>query len=38
MKEAWEVPPQYPFGADALVPLRAGARLGWRLAPPQAAP
>jgi dihydroorotase len=30
--EEWEVPASYPFGADELVPLRAGERIGWRLA------
>ncbi len=32
VKEAWEVPPHYPFGSGELVPLRAGERVGWRLA------
>jgi dihydroorotase len=27
----WEVPASYPFGGDELVPLRAGATVGWRL-------
>ncbi len=31
VRESWEVPASYPFGGDALVPLRAGARIGWRL-------
>lgn len=30
-KQAWEVPASYPFGAEAVVPLRAGERLAWRL-------
>ena len=30
--EAWDVPARYPFGAEELVPLRAGERIGWRLA------
>jgi dihydroorotase len=31
-RESWEVPASYPFGADgALVPLRAGSTLAWRL-------
>ncbi len=30
-KEPWQVPPSYPFGADELVPLRAGERIAWRL-------
>jgi dihydroorotase len=29
---SWEVPRSYRFGADEVVPLRAGERLGWRLA------
>jgi dihydroorotase len=32
VKEPWEVPLHYPFGADELVPLRAGERIAWRLA------
>jgi len=32
VKDAWTVPPQYAFGGDALVPMRAGAEVGWRLA------
>jgi dihydroorotase len=32
VKESWEVPASFPFGADELVPLRAGERIGWRLA------
>jgi len=28
----WTIPQEYPFGADRLVPLRAGAQVGWRLA------
>ena len=31
-REPWEVPDHYPFGADQLVPLRAGERIAWRLA------
>lgn len=30
-REAWTVPAAYPFGAGELVPLRAGAAIGWRL-------
>jgi len=30
-KTEWEVPRDYKFGADAVVPLRAGGKLGWRL-------
>lgn len=39
VKEPWEVPAHYPFGSTQpggpmaqLVPLRAGERIGWRLA------
>ncbi len=32
VEEPWTVPPDIAFGADRLVPLRAGARVGWRLA------
>ncbi len=31
VKEAWEVPASYPFGAAELVPLRAGEHIAWRL-------
>jgi len=31
-KVEWEVPRAYPFGAETVVPLRAGAKLGWRFA------
>jgi dihydroorotase len=31
-REPWPVPERYPFGADELVPLRAGESIGWRLA------
>ncbi|HVH85015.1 MAG TPA: hypothetical protein VM713_11950, partial [Steroidobacteraceae bacterium] len=37
VREPWEVPQHYPFGADELVPLRAGARIPWRLAAAAAA-
>jgi dihydroorotase len=33
VREPWEVPGHYPFGADELVPLRAGERIAWRLKP-----
>ena len=33
LPQAWEVPAHYAFGADELVPLRAGERILWRLAP-----
>jgi dihydroorotase len=32
-KEQWDVPAVYGFGSDELVPLRAGERLSWRVAP-----
>ncbi|MGH8259248.1 MAG: dihydroorotase, partial [Steroidobacteraceae bacterium] len=31
-REPWDVPESVPFGADELVPLRAGERIAWRLA------
>ena len=31
-KEPWQVPESYPFGADELVPLRAGEQMAWRIA------
>jgi dihydroorotase len=31
-KVRWKVPPEYPFGTEAVVPLRAGQTIGWRLA------
>ncbi|MDE2447680.1 MAG: dihydroorotase [Gammaproteobacteria bacterium] len=31
VKAPWEVPRSYPFGADQIVPLRAGENIGWRL-------
>lgn len=31
-KSPWEVPREYPFGAERVVPLRAGQSLAWRLA------
>ena len=30
--ESWEVPASLPFGADTLVPMRAGAAILWRIA------
>jgi dihydroorotase len=30
-EESWTVPPEIPFGADRLVPLRAGAGVAWKL-------
>jgi dihydroorotase len=35
LKAPWEVPRSYPFGSEALVPLRAGEHIGWRLAEKQ---
>jgi dihydroorotase len=32
IKEPWAVPDKYPFGSGALIPYRAGAPIGWRLA------
>jgi dihydroorotase len=31
-KKAWQVPAQYPFGDDSVVPLRAGENVAWQLA------
>jgi len=31
VKEAWQVPPEMPFGKDVIVPLRAGESLRWKL-------
>ncbi len=38
VREPWQVPDHYPFGADELVPLRAGERISWRLARAAAGP
>jgi len=32
VREAWTVPASMPFGADTLVPMRAGAAIEWRIA------
>jgi dihydroorotase len=32
VREAWTVPSRYPFGADDIVPMRAGETVGWRMA------
>jgi dihydroorotase len=32
VKQAWPVPPEIDLGGDALVPLRAGGTIGWKLA------
>jgi dihydroorotase len=31
VRETWTVPSQYPFGADEIVPMRAGETVGWRM-------
>ena len=31
-KREWVVPGEYPFGGETVVPLRAGQKVGWRLA------
>ena len=31
-RDAWPVPERYPFGADELVPMRAGEKIAWQLA------
>jgi dihydroorotase len=31
VREAWDVPAEYPFGTESLVPLRAGETMRWRL-------
>ncbi|MBT9613804.1 MAG: dihydroorotase [Burkholderiales bacterium] len=33
VKEEWDVPSELAFGSDKLIPLRAGERIHWRLAP-----
>jgi len=30
-KESWEVPGDYPFGGETIIPLRAGERVGWKV-------
>ncbi len=32
-RRSWHVPAQIPFGDDELVPMRAGAEVGWRVVP-----
>ena len=32
-KEDWVVPGEYPFGTETVVPLRAGQKIGWKVAP-----
>jgi dihydroorotase len=31
VRERWEVPGEYPFGPDKVVPLRAGEAMRWRV-------
>src|SRR6185369_11827545 len=31
IKDPWAVPVHYPYGADELVPMRAGEQIAWRL-------
>ncbi len=31
-REDWEVPKELPFGGETLIPLRAGEKVGWKLA------
>jgi dihydroorotase len=31
VEEPWPVPADFPFGADRLVPLRAGEKVAWKL-------
>jgi len=31
VREAWDVPKEYPMGKDTVVPLRAGEKLRWKL-------
>jgi dihydroorotase len=37
-REAWVVPPSYPFGEHTVVPLRAGETMRWCLDDPRGAP
>ncbi len=30
-KEAWQVPANYPFGDEVVIPFRAGDKVGWKL-------
>ncbi len=32
VREPWSVPEAYPLGDDAVIPLRAGERIAWRIA------
>ena len=32
VEEPWPVPPDIPFGADRLVPFRAGESVAWKIA------
>ena len=31
VREAWQVPAEYPYGNDVVVPLRAGETVRWRV-------
>lgn len=31
VREPWTVPAEYPFGAETIVPLRAGDEVQWRI-------
>ena len=31
VRDPWQVPAEYPFGSDAIVPLRAGEAIAWRV-------
>jgi dihydroorotase len=33
VREPWRVPELFPFGAETLVPMRAGETVAWRIAP-----
>jgi dihydroorotase len=35
-RESWTVPAEYPYAGEALVPLRAGERVHWRVVAPDA--
>ncbi len=37
VRESWTVPSEFPFGADTVVPLRAGETIHWRVAPEESA-
>jgi dihydroorotase len=33
-KQAWDVPASYPLADEQVIPMRAGERVAWKLAPP----